>query len=159
MRKNDLVSNLFRNSDHEEPIPELQSEPEVKKEPEHLDSTNLSRKIDGGNNASVKNGSEKQAQFVQVENREVFDYEPNANSIHASMWPHWWLKAVNSRYKLRKEEARKNDKFKKGLRELMQEALQVGTIFCFRKSGTFIKQNMGVGFNEAKANELPLELL
>ena len=67
----------------------------------------------------------RQAEFVQIKNREVFDYEPTANSIHASQWPHWWLKAVHSRHKLRKEEAKKNMRFQAGLKHLLEEALEV----------------------------------
>ena len=66
--------------------------------------------------------------FVHIKNREVFDYEPTANSIHASMWPHWWLRAVQSRHKLRKAEAKKNIRFKTGLKNLLKEALEVRTI-------------------------------
>ena len=68
---------------------------------------------------------------VEIKNREVFDYEPKASSIHASMWPHWWLKAVHSRHKLRKIEAKKNVRFKTGLMQLFREALEVGTILFF----------------------------
>ena len=107
---------------------------DVKMEPEdptvktEIESTENS--ASSSTDSSDENGSVKQAQFVQIKNREVFDYEPKASSIHASLWPHWWLKAVRSRHCLRKMEAKKNQRFKVGLRDLFQEALQVGTINC-----------------------------
>ena len=89
--------------------------PQVKTEPE-------------SENEGVTDGNGKKTHFVQVKNRQVFDYEPKANSIHASMWPHWWLKSVKSKHRLRKKEAEKNVRFKTGLNHLLQEALEVGTI-------------------------------
>ena len=74
---------------------------------------------------------EKKVHFVQVKNRQVFDYEPNANSIHASMWPHLWLKSVKSKHVLRRKEAARNVRFKTGLNHLFQEALEVRTINNF----------------------------
>ena len=120
--KNDgSVTGLFRNSDPEsnDEIPPLG--PVVKSEVES----------DNAENAASNNTNDSEASrvnFVQIKNREVFDYEPNANSIHASLWPHWWLKAVQSRHKLRKAEAKKNMRFKAGLQHLLKEALEVGTI-------------------------------
>ena len=99
LKNNDSVMRLFRTSDHDDEVPELEML-QFKTEPE-------------SENEEVKDRNEKKTHFVQVKNREVFDYEPNASSIHASMWPHGWLKAVNSRHKLRKAEARKNERFKK----------------------------------------------
>ena len=109
---------MFRNSDpvSNDGIPLL--EPVIKQEVDEEDSAST------GQEESAKN----KATFVQIKNREVFDYEPTANSIHASMWPHWWLKAVHSRHKLRTVEGKKNVRFKTGLQHLLKEALEVGTI-------------------------------
>ena len=112
-----------------EQVPELQPVPEIKTEPVE----DVKCEAEETENSEDMNGSSKKPQFVQVKNREVFDYEPNAKSIHASMWPHYWLKAVNSRFKLRKEEARKNMRFKTGLRDLFQEAIRVRTIKINKK--------------------------
>ena len=120
---------MFRNSDQEEAegIPVL--EPVVKNEPVEDDS------ITAQQNSAANNNGNKPAQFVQIKNREVFDYEPTASSIHASLWPHWWLKAVKSRHKLRTKEAKKNVRFKAGLQHLLREALEVRTItFYFKTS-------------------------
>ena len=109
---------MFRNSDPElnDGIPPL--DPVIKTEPEDENPV----PNDSNDSKAPK------ANFVEVKNREVFDYEPTANAIHASMWPHWWLRAVQSRHKLRKEEAKKNVRFKTGLQHLLKEALEVGTI-------------------------------
>ena len=126
------MNRLFRNTDPVESIPELQPQPEVKLEPEETDfkvePEQSENSASSSTESSDENGSVKQAQFVQIKNREVFDYEPQASSIHASLWPHWWLKAVRSRHCLRKSEAKKNQRFKVGLKDLFQEALKVGTI-------------------------------
>ena len=119
---------MFRNSDTEsqDEIPPLG--PNVKIEVEDDNQTGLE---------DVSKESEeppRKANFVQIKNREVFDYEPSANSIHASYWPHWWLKAVQSRHKLRKGEAKKNVRFQTGLKNLFKEALEVGTIILFNLS-------------------------
>ena len=123
---------MFRNTDPEEKIPDLQNAPDIKIEPEDPMVKTEPETDDGSASSSTDssdvNGSEKQTQFVQIKNREVFDYEPRASSIHASLWPHWWLKAVRSRHNLRKMEAKKNQRFKAGLKDLFQEARQVGTI-------------------------------
>ena len=113
---------MFRNADPEvaDEIPPL--EPDIKTEPDETDQSN------GSQTTGASSATPKKALFVQVKNREVFDYEPTANSIHASYWPHWWLKAVQSRHKLRKEEAKKNVRFKTGLQHLLKEALEVRTI-------------------------------
>ena len=112
---------MFRNSDPNSvnEIPLL--EPVVKTEVDSESPSSL-------NSSNVETTEKKQPIFVQVKNREVFDYEPTANSIHASLWPHWWLRAVQSRHKLRKEEAKKNVRFKTGLQHLLKEALEVRTI-------------------------------
>ena len=114
---------MFRNSDPESAndLPSL--EPVVKTEPVDEEQSNSSME-----SSSLE---PKKATFVQIKNREVFDYEPNANSIHASYWPHWWLKAVQSRHRLRKQEAKKNVRFKTGLQHLLKEALEVRTINIF----------------------------
>ena len=127
MRNDESVSRLFRNSDQIDSVPELI--PEIKQEVVESDGEGQegSRK-ETNEKLTDMNGSQKKAQFVQVKNRQVFDYEPNASSIHASLWPHWWLKAVHARHQLRKTEAQKNVRFKLGLRDLFQEALEVGTI-------------------------------
>ena len=132
--KNDAsVTRLFRNSDQGESVPELI--PDIKQEviDEKKESSEDSH-AENNENFTDMNGSSKKAQFVQVKNRQVFDYEPNASSIHASLWPHWWLKAVHARHQLRKTEAQKNVRFKAGLRDLFQEALEVGTIFIYQNS-------------------------
>ena len=124
--KNDqTITTMFRNSDpvSDSEIPSL--EPVVKTEVDQ-DSYDDSA-------AKVGTPEPKQVNFVQIKNREVFDYEPTASSIHASMWPHWWLRAVQSRHKLRKAEARKNVRFKTGLQNLLKEALEVRTINYARK--------------------------
>ena len=136
MKNDNLVNELFRNSDQMEQVPDLQPNPNVKVEPVEETTGEKERTKDSSEDM---NGSTKKPQFVQVKNREVFDYEPNAKSIHASMWPHYWLKAVNSRFKLRKEEARKNMRFKTGLRDLLQESIQVGTIKNKKKNCYFSK--------------------
>ena len=105
---------MFRNSDHDDEVPELEMQQPIKTEPEF--------------EADLEDGNGRKAQFVQVKNRQVFDYEPMANSIHASMWPHWWLKSVKSKHRLRKKEAEKNVRFKTGLNSLLQEAIEVRTI-------------------------------
>ena len=112
---------MFRNSDPSSTneIPPL--EPGIKLEPEDDATPNET-------SSSVSDKVNSKAVFVQVKNREVFDYEPTADSIHASMWPHWWLRAVRSRHKLRVEEAKKNVRFKTGLQHLLKEALEVRTI-------------------------------
>ena len=79
-------------------------------------------------NVAPERGSSRPPNFLHLKNKEVFDYEPTASSIHASLWPHWWLKAVQSRYKLRKTEGKKNEKLANGLHYLFKEALEVGTI-------------------------------
>ena len=134
LKKDNLVNKLFRNSDPMDQVPELQPIPEVKMEPVEEVKCEVEA---GAETSEDMNGSSKKPQFVQVKNREVFDYEPNAKSIHASMWPHYWLQAVNSRFKLRKEEARKNIRFKTGLRDLLQESIRVGTIIEKRKNFLF----------------------
>ena len=111
-----------------EEVPELVQEPDIKTEVDVQQNGGQSQENMGQSNSLDMNGSPKKAQFVQVKNRQVFDYEPNASSIHASLWPHWWLKAVHSRHKLRKSEARKNMSLKTSLRELFQEAIEVRTI-------------------------------
>ena len=97
MKNDNLVTRLFRNSDPMEKVPDLQPIPEVKVEP--IEDSN--GETEKRTRSEDMNGLNKKPQFVQVKNREVFDYEPNAKSIHASMWPHYWLTAVNSRFKLR----------------------------------------------------------
>ena len=128
---------MFRNTDPDDRIPDLQNGPDIKIEPEDptvkIEPENDDDSASSSTDSSDLNGSEKQTQFVQIKNREVFDYEPKASSIHASLWPHWWLKAVRSRHNLRKMEAKKNQRFKAGLKDLFQEALQVRTIKSFSK--------------------------
>ena len=137
---------MFRNSDHDEEVPELESQQHIKTEPEVENE--------------VVDGNERKPQFVQVKNRQVFDYEPKANSIHASMWPHWWLKAVKSKHRLRTKEAEKNVRFKTGLIHLLQEAIEVRTIkkFCFLID-KFKNRKRQFDYHESYANVLPLELL
>ena len=96
---------------------------------------------EGDSNASsqVAGAAPRKANFVQIKNREVFDYEPTASTIHASHWPHWWLKAVQSRHKLRKAEAKKNVRFKTGLQHLLKEAVEVGTIIISKKKNFFLE--------------------
>lgn len=116
---------MFRNADPEshDEVPPLG--PDIK--------TEVVEEVQAGSSTSLDESSSpvKKATFVQIKNRQVFDYEPNASSIHASHWPHWWLKAVQSRHKLRKAEAKKNVRFKNGLLDLLREALEVRTIFIF----------------------------
>ena len=113
---------MFRNTDpdSENAIPLL--EPVVKTEVAEEQQPSSS---------SAPEPKQPKVNFVQIKNREVFDYEPNASSIHASMWPHWWLKAVHSRHKLRRAEAKKNVRFRTGLQHLLKEALEVRTIKLF----------------------------
>ena len=96
--------------------------PEIKVEP----SEGIGQSTASGN--STESGPARTPNFLQLKNKEVFDYEPTASSIHASLWPHWWLKAVQSRYKLRKSEGKKNAKLLEGLKFLFKEALEVGTM-------------------------------
>ena len=122
--KNDgSITSMFRNSDPSsvEEVPAL--DPVVKTE---VADESLPMSATNGPGTAAKPAK---AQFVQIKNREVFDFEPTASSIHASLWPHWWLRAVQSRHKLRKAEAKKNVRFKTGLQHLFKEALEVGTIF------------------------------
>ena len=121
---------MFRSADHtnvseenDQQLPALA--PNVKQEVAEEGSGEL--EIAMANNATGR-GSSRPSNFLHLKNKEVFDYEPTANSIHASLWPHWWLKAVQSRYKLRKTEGKKNEKLAKGLQYLFKEALEVGTI-------------------------------
>ena len=105
----------------------METNPTVKIEPSSEEATSGQEdKL-----VSDQESQEKKVHFVQVKNRQVFDYEPNANSIHASMWPHWWLKSVKSKHMLRRKEAAKNVRFKTGLNHLFQEALEVRTITKF----------------------------
>ena len=120
---------MFRNSDPMENVPELVQVPDVKTEVDDQQEVKQTESNVNQSELSAVNGSPKKPHFVQVKNRQVFDYEPNASSIHASLWPHWWLRAVHARHDLRKAEARKNVRLKEGLRDLFQEALEVGTIF------------------------------
>ena len=130
LKNDESITRLFRNSDLMENVPELAPVPDVKTEVEEQQEVTPMASKGNGSEFSDVNGSPKKPHFVQVKNRQVFDYEPNASSIHASLWPHWWLKAVHARHDLRKSEARKNARLKEGLRDLFQEALEVGTIFC-----------------------------
>ena len=137
MKNDESVTRLFRNSDQDESVPELV--PDIKQEVIDTKEGQEGWREENTEKLTDMNGSSKKAQFVQVKNRQVFDYEPNASSIHASLWPHWWLKAVHARHQLRKKEAQKNVRFKAGLRDLFKEALEVGTIlFC----SIFIRLNI-----------------
>ena len=126
--KNDHFNpDLFRKSDprnvtEEDDQQMVELVPEVKAEPV-IDSAQSTESVN-----STEGGPSRTPNFLQVKSKEVFDYEPTASSIHASLWPHWWLKAVQSRYKLRKTEGKKNEKLLKGLQHLFKEALEVGTI-------------------------------
>ena len=118
---------MFRNSDHESIAENANSMPvllSVPKTEPVADNIPVSE--------PVEEVLDRPVNFVEIKNREVFDYEPKASSIHASMWPHWWLKAVHSRHKLRKTEAKKNVRFRTGLMQLFREALEVGTILFFK---------------------------
>ena len=134
MKNDESVTRLFRNSDQNESVPELV--PDIKQEVIDAKEGQEGSREENTEKLTDMNGSSKKAQFVQVKNRQVFDYEPNASSIHASLWPHWWLKAVHARHQLRMKEAQKNVRFKTGLRDLFQEALEVGTILV---SSIFIR--------------------
>ena len=112
--------------------------PAVKKEAEEESSDHVD---------AVAESVPRKANFVQIKNREVFDYEPTASSIHASYWPHWWLKAVQSRHKLRKAEAKKNVRFKTGLQNLLKEALEVRTINDIKKQNYFWNSSGGFNLN------------
>ena len=132
---------MFRNSDPVENETLIGRNTDVKTEPEE-DIPELVPEIESpvteDKNSTDLNGSEKKPHFVQVKNREVFDYEPTADSIHASLWPHWWLRAVQSRHKLRKVEAKKNVRFQLGLQDLLREAVEVRTIKEKRKIFLFL---------------------
>ena len=116
-RKSDL-SNVTEEDDQQ--MAELVPEVKVESVDDNVQFTE--------NTNSTEAGPSRTPNFLQLKSKEVFDYEPTASSIHASLWPHWWLKAVQSRYKLRKTEGRKNEKLLKGLQHLFAEALEVGTI-------------------------------
>ena len=142
LKNDESVTRMFRNSDPVNDNPEKELDPDIKIEPDEEIPELVAEE-----NASVAkedfsdmNGSEKKPQFVQIKNREVFDYEPTANSIHASLWPHWWLRAVQSRHKLRKAEARTNVRFRTGLLDLLREAIEVSAIEKRRKYFSFFER-------------------
>lgn len=129
-----------------EEVPELVQQPDIKTEVDDQHMEGQFPENTGQSGSLDMNGSSKKAQFVQVKNRQVFDYEPNASSIHASLWPHWWLKAVHSRHKLRKSEARKNLSLKSSLRVLFQEAIEVRTIKN-GESSFYLKDSFNLSFD------------
>ena len=64
-------------------------------------------------------------QYVPIKNRLVYDMHPKSADIYQSEWPKFWLKAVESRFKLRKAEAAKNLDFQNAMVHMLNEAIRV----------------------------------
>ena len=125
LKMESLVPAMFRMSDQN--FTEQESSPaqnaEVKIEPD-TDSSNDSLRC---SEESDQVESNKTPKFVDVKNHYIFDFDSTAktSTISNSSWPQEWLTAVESKYRLRRNEAAKKFGLYEELRQLLKDAIEV----------------------------------
>ena len=67
-------------------------------------------------------------QYVSVKNRVVYDMHPKSADIYQSGWPHFWLREIESGFKLQRAEAAKNQHFAQIKIGLLNDALKVSLL-------------------------------
>ena len=64
-------------------------------------------------------------QYVPIKHRVIYDMHPKTADIYQSEWPKFWLREVESCFKLQKAEAAKNEDFYGDKIRLLNHALKV----------------------------------
>ena len=98
---------------------------QVKTEPE-TDSSGDSIRC---SEESDQSESVKAPKFVDVKNRYIFDCCAKNDSIKGSTWSNEWFAAVESKYRLRRNEAAKKVGLAEKLNQLLAEVVEVARYF------------------------------